>query len=294
MFVWFVGQITSAPLARADEADRRWNLAGWTPSLSLALGVHAAPVSGFVNATKEGIGAAEENIRLPEDDRNIAITPISRISLGLETPELPGRIRLFGTVDYFVAFPPDLKIATESSPTGFFVPPGFQNPPVAAIEGQGSQTSLKMNRSAYGVTGGISIPVSIGDFRFHVKPGVSWMEQEWKIRGVMIHAEKSGFVGSRDFRGVVLRGRGKLRSSGVGPYLAIETEPDPWGPVLVSAFFDAAYYRTLGDRDEEITESTTLSGDFLPTETYTARWGLGLDKYFWRAGIGIRVFLAVD
>ncbi len=291
---WFVVQLASAPLpARADEPDPRWNLYGWTPSLSFTLGVHVAPVSGFVNATNSS-GA---NIRMPEESDNVAITPIMHMSFGIETPELPklpGHLRLFGSADYFVAFPPDLEIATEGSPTGFFVPPGFINPPEAAIEGQGSQTTMRMNRSAYGLTGGVSIPIDIGDFRFYVKPGVSWMRQEWDIQGVVLDAEKSAFVGSRNFRGIELRARGKLYSSGVGPYLAIEMEPDSWGPVFVSAYIEAAYYRTLGERDVDFTASRTLSGDSLPTETYLARWGITVDKEFWRTGVGIRVFLAAD
>lgn len=259
----------------------------------MGLGVHVTPVSGFVIATNSS-GAT---IRPPDHGNNTAVTPIARISLGLETPELPmipGNIRIFGSVDYFVTFPPDLHVASEGSPTGFFVPPGFQNPPAAAIEGQGSQTTLNMNRSAYGLTGGMSIPVDIGDFRIHIKPGVSWMRQQWNIRGVVLAAQKSQLVASRDFRGIELRARGKLYSSGVGPYLAIDTQPNAWGPILVSAFVEAAYYRTIGDRKVDITDSETLTGNNLPPDTYLGRWGIEVDEYFWRAGLGIRVYLAAD
>ncbi len=294
MLALFVVQAMSVSRAMAEESDPRWNLDGWTPSLSLGLGVHVTPVKGFVEATN----SAGDFIRPPQHDDNTAITPIARISLGIETPELPaipGNIRLFASVDYFVSFPPDLKIANEGSPTGFFVPPGFQNPPAAAIEGQGSQTSLNMNRSAYGVTGGISIPLDIGEFRFHIKPGVSWMRQKWDIKGVVLAAEKGGgILGGRDFRGIELRARGKLYSSGVGPYFAIETEPDSWGPLLVSAFVEAAYYRTLGDRKTNFTDSASLTGDFLLPDTYLGRWGIEVDEFFWRTGLGIRVYLAAD
>jgi len=294
MLVLLAFHATAASVARADdEPDPRWNLAGWTPSLSLGIGVHVTPVEGFVIATN----SAGDTIRPPQDDDNQAITPIARISFGVETPEIPaipGNIRFFGSVDYFVSFPPDLKVANEGSPTGFFVPPGFSNPPAAAIEGQGSQTSLQMNRSSYGLTGGVSIPIDIGEFRFHIKPGVSWMRQQWDVKGVVLAAEKAAFPPSRNFRGIELRARGKLYSSGVGPYLAIETQPESWGPVLVSAFVEAAYYRALGERKMNFTDAKTYTGNFLPPDTYLGRWGIEVDEYFWKTGIGIRIFLAAE
>jgi hypothetical protein len=304
MLAWLAVQVASTPLALAEEPDLasakepdpRWNLAGWTPSLSLGLGVHVTPVEGFVVATN----SAGDFVRPPQYDDNTAVTPLARISLGIETPELPlipGNIRLFGSADYFVSFPPSLKVANEGNPTGFLVPPGFRDPPAAAIEGQGSQTSLEMGRSAYGLTGGVSIPIDVGDFQFHIKPGVSWMRQRWEVKGVVLAVEKSSLPflpPSRDFRGIELRARGKLYSSGVGPYIAIEAEPDSWGPILVSAFIEAAYYRTLGDRKVNISDSETLTGNNLPPDTYLGRWGIEVDKYFWRAGVGIRVFLAAD
>jgi hypothetical protein len=136
--------------------------------------------------------------------------------------------------------------------------------------------------------------VEIGAFRFNVKPGVSWMRYQWNIQGVVLDAIKPDNVFSRDFRAIELRARGKLYSSGVGPYLALEMEPDPWGPVLVSAYVEAAYYRALGDRDADISMSQTLSGNRLPTDTYLARWGIKVDEDFWRTGVGIRVYLAAD
>jgi hypothetical protein len=285
---------TTARLAHAEEPeDPRWNLAGWTPSLTLGLGVHVTPMEGSILATN----SAGNAIRLPQDTEHTMVTPLARISLGVESPELPvipGHIRLFGSADYFVSFPPDVDVASEGSPTGFVVPPGFVNPPSAAIEGQGSQLAVEMNRHAYGLTGGISIPIDIGEFRFHIKPGVSWMRQQWDIKGLVLDAEKNGFAISRDFRGIELRARGKLYSSGVGPYLAVDTAPDSWGPVLVSAFVEAAYYRTIGETEANITASKTYVGASLPPDTYLARWGLEIDEYFWRAGIGIRVYLAAE
>jgi len=285
--------LTASSAANADKPDPRWNFAGWTPSLTLALGLDVQPVRGFVIATN----SAGDTIRPPQYNDKTAITPILHIALGLETPEIPripGNLRLFGSVDYFMTFPPNLQAASEGSPTGFVVPPGFQDPPEAAIEGQGSQTTLKMNRSAYGLTGGVSIPVNIGEFQFHIKPGVSWMRQEWNIKGVVLDAEKAANPASRDFRGIELRARGKLYSSGVGPYLAIDTAPNSLGPILVSAFVEAAYYRTLGDRTTNFTDSETLAGNNLPPDTYLGRWGIKVDRFFWRSAVGIRVYLAAD
>ena len=288
-----------ASLAGAEdgskETDPRWNFKGWTPSVAVTLGVHATDLDGAMSATDTS-GAT---IRIPQRGDDYAVTPMLRLSLGLETPELPsipGHIRLFGAADYYVTFPADRHLVSEGNPTGFFVPPGFINPPQEAIEGQGSQTTNETGRSAYGFTGGMSIPFQIGDFRFFVKPGVSWMRYKWDIKGVVLAAQKSTDFAAfgREFRQIELSARGKLYSSGVGPYIAIEVEPDPWGPVLVGAFIEGAYYRTIGDRDVNISDSQTLSGNSLPTETYLGRWGMRVDQEFWRAAVGIRVYLAAD
>ena len=156
------------------------------------------------------------------------------------------------------------------------------------------QTAVQTNRSAYGFTGGASVPVEISGFRFFVKPGVSWMRYQWDFRGLVLDAIKPGTIIGRNFRGVQLRARGKLYSHGVGPYLAIEMEPDPWGPVLVSAFIEAAYYRTLDEQEADITDSASYAGDGIPPDTYLGRWGIELGDDFWRAAVGIRIFLAAD
>jgi len=285
--------VVSASVAGADERYPRWNLDGWTPFLGGTLGVLVTDISGFVIAT-DGSGTP---IRVPQDSDDFAVNGLLHLSLGLETPELPGipgRVRLFGAVDYFVTFPPDRNIAGEGDPSGFFIKPGFNNPPEQAIQGTGSKNEIMTARSAYGVTGGLSIALELGGFRFHVKPGVSWMRYKWDFHGVVLDAIKADLSPGRTFRQVELRARGKLYSNGVGPYLAIETEPDPWGPILVSAFIEGAYYRALGDRDANISTHETLSGSNLPTDTYTGRCGIKVDEGFWRAGVGIRVYLAAD
>jgi hypothetical protein len=293
MLVWLSLVQASASLAADEETDPRWNYKGWVPSMSVTLGVHTTDISGFVIATN----SADEPIRPPASSKKYAVTPLLHLGIGLESPELPripGHIRLFGNVDYFLTFPSDRNAAGEGDPTGFVVPPGFVSPPEEAIQGTGSQTSIETGQSAYGFTGGMSVPFNIGNFRFYVKPGVSWMRYRWDFKGLVLDAEKANFPFTRNFRGIELRGRGKLYSNGVGPYVALEMEPDHWGPVLVGAFVEAAYYRTLGDRDANITASAAYTGDNLPDETYKARWGIKVDEQFWRASAGIRVYLAAD
>lgn len=285
--------VVPASFASAEESEKdpRWNFMGWTPSLSGSLGVLATDIEGFVIATD----SSDTPIRDPAAADKSAVSGLVHFSLGLETPELPrvpGRLRFFGNVDYFLTIPPDRQAAGEGNPTGFDLRPGSPDPPEVAIEGQGSKTGVETALSAYGVTGGVSIPVEIGDFRFNIKPGVSWMRYRWDIQGVVLRAIKTG--PGRDFRAIELRARGKLYLSGVGPYLAFDLEPDPWGPVLVSAFVEAGYYRTLGERRTDITAAQSISGDGLPPDTYLARWGIKLDEHFWRAGAGIRLYLAAD
>jgi hypothetical protein len=291
--------VASASASAADshgrEEDPRWNFNGWTPYMDAMLGVHVVGITGSVDTREDsGNGAS---IRTPKDTDGFAVSGLLRLSLGIETPEIPvvpGHIRFFGNVDYYVTFPPDRKAVGEGDPDGFSLKPGFFDPPVEAIEGQGSELKIRTNRSAYGATAGISVPIEIAGFRFFLKSGASWMRYEWDMKGLVLAAIKNPNVFGRDYRAVELRARGKLYSTGVGPYVGLEVAPTVLGPLAVGAFIDAAYYRTIGDRDANFTASQTLSGDNLPTDTYLARWGVRVDKDFWRASAGIRVYLAAD
>lgn len=276
----------------AETVDERWNLAGWTPSIATSLGVQSTDVSGFIESSDlEG-----DPVRPPSDGQVYATVPMLRLSLSIESPPLPeswGSIRTFGSLDYFATFPPSRDITGEADPSGLAIRPGLLVAPEEAVEGQGSKLGLRTNRNAYGATAGLAVPFDVGGFRFFLKPGVSWMRQEWEIRGLILRAVKPVPFGT-DFRTVDLRAQGKLYTQGVGPYLSIEIEPASYGPILAGLFAEAAYYRTLGDRDVNVYDSVSIEGDGIPADSYEARWGMKLSEDFWRAAVGVRLFLSTD
>ena len=58
---------------------------------------------------------------------------------------------------------------------------------------------------------------------------------------------------------------------------------------------EAAYYRTLGDQDVNISDSASFAAEgVLPAETYNALWGMEISDDFWRAAAGLRFFLTTD
>jgi len=277
----------------AADDDPRWNIAGWTPSLAASFGVSVTDMEGFIDARDSG----GTTIRAPIDTQDYAVVPMLRGALAVESPLILkrlGGIRGFVGVDYYATFPPGRNITAEGNPSSFFIRPAIFDPPEQAIEGQGSALAVRTNRLAYGATAGVVIPIKIADANIFVKPGVSWMRQQWDVHGVVRRAIKSVPFG-RDFRGIELEAKGKLYTQGVGPYLAIEAQPEPLGPLLVSLFVEAAYYRTLGDQDINISNSASFAAEgILPTETYNALWGMEISDDFWRSAVGLRFFLTTD
>ncbi len=245
--------------------------------------------------------------RPPDDSQKTFVVPAFHVGLTLDSPPLPkvpGNIRLFGSLDYFATFPPERFAANEASPSGFFIRERSDvvpDVPEEAIEGQGSQTQMQTGRHAYGATVGLSFPLPFEIFglKVHVRPGASWMRYKWEMTGVILEAIKVEpgpmMVSGREFRGVELQARGKLYSNGVGPYLGVELEPYRIGPTMISIYAEGAYYRVIGDRTLNITTTQTFTDSIprLPSpETYQGRWGANVSRGFWRAGVGVRLYLA--
>ena len=195
----------------ADDEDPRWNIAGWTPSIAASVGVHVTDMTGYINATD----SADNPVRPPVDTQDFAIVPMIRVSLDLESPpihERLGDVRAFFGVDYFATLPPGRNITAEGNPASFFIRDGILDPPEQAIEGQGSALAVRTNRLAYGATAGLAVPIEILGIRVFVKPGVSWMRQQWDLDGVVKRAFKvirPPMVFSREFRGVELDANGQ-------------------------------------------------------------------------------------
>jgi hypothetical protein len=225
------------------------------------------------------------------------VNPLAQFSVGVETPEvprIPGRIRLFANFDYLLMWPLERNVAIEGNPTGFEVDVEGPSFPEGVIEGQGSRTTVVPDLSAYGVTGGVSLPVALGDWlSFHLRVGASWMRYRWEIEGVVFEAIKPSVMG-REFREVELSAQGTLDTTGIGPYLGFESRPYELGPLLASAFVDAAYYRVLSDRDIVLVDTMQSTDTLLPPETYTGIFGFRVGPDFWRATAGVRFYLSAD
>ena len=74
--------------------------------------------------------------------------------------------------------------------------------------------------------------------------------------------------------------------------LGIQFQPYELGPIQASAFIDAAYYRTLGDREIVLTDTMQSTDNLLPPDTYTGTFGFSIGDSFWRATAGVRFYLS--
>ena len=273
----------------ADGSDPR-SFHGWTPSLSLSLGVMS---TGKVDGSVRSVDSMDVEIRPPDTGEGFATTPIAAATLGLDTPaltSLPLAPSLFVRASVIPTFELERNVASEGA-AGEFDPPDAFSFTAEAIGGQGSQTEISTNLLAYAVSAGLSIPIDVAGHRLRVRPGVSWMRFAFDIRGDLHHAVKPASFG-RDFRAIDVHRHGKLYLHGVGPYLDVESfVGELWLTRLfeVGFFAEAAAYRVLGDRRANLGLVSTYD-DAFGTDTYTTLWSVEADEWFYRFGVGIRLY----
>ena len=275
-----------APTSAAE--DGRWNLRGWTPSVSLGIGMMSTgPVDGSVRS----IDSSDSEIRPASTNEDFAIGPLAEISLGLESPRIkfiPLQPRVFVSADYLPIFSIERNVAGEGTDNPL-TPPPFPGFPAEAVQGQGSKTKIETGSLAYGVTAGLSFPFALGGYRFHIKPGVSWMRFKLDVEGSLKHAVKPQALGS-NFRAIDIVSNGKLYLHGVGPFLELESEGGALGPVFVSFYVHGAMYNVIGDRKMNLGVISEFDDDF-GQETYLTRWTVEADDWFYRIGLGARFYL---
>lgn len=269
-----------------------WSYRGWTPSLSLSIGMMS---TGKVEGSVRSVDSTGVEIRPPDTGEDFATTPIATASLGVDSPALEN---VFLTPSFFVrataiaTFPIDRNVASEGAVGPFEIPDAltFTAP---AITGQGSQTEISTNLLAYSFSAGLSIPVELAGHRFRVRPGVSWMRWALDIRGDLHHAVKPAAFGS-DFRAIDIHRHGKLYLNGIGPYLELESIEGTLAltrSIAVGFFAEAGVYRVLGDRRANLGLESSFD-DAFGMETYTTQWSVEADEWFYRFGAGVRIYLS--
>ena len=271
----------------APREDPRQAFFGVTPSFAIGLGFYTTEVDGSVSAV-DGMGSP---IRPPDSGSASALTPLLQFSLGLESRPLefiPGGPSVFAQGDYFATLSLERNAASEGGGQGFR-PPDSANFPEAAIGGQGSKSIVQTDTSALGVTAGLSFPVDLGDLTLRLKPGVAWTLYTWDLQGRVLRAVKPSDTGT-DFRAVRLTNQHSFDAQGVGPYLGIELEPEPFGPLLAAFYIEGAAYRVLSDTRKRM-RATESFDDAFGMENYAATWGFEFDDWTWRASLGVRLYL---
>ena len=280
-------------IALADDPEP-WHLGGWTPSLSLTLGLMS---TGKVQGSVRSVDEDGEELRPPDTGEDFATTPIAAVTLGIDGPafeRVPLSPSLFARASVIPTFALERFVASEGAVGPFQTPDAFTFT-APAITGQGSQTEISTNLLAYSFSAGVSIPLEIAGRRFHLRPGVSWMRFAFDIRGDLHHAVKPVAFGPA-FRAVDLHRHGKLYLNGIGPYLefeALEGRVAMTRALQFGFFLEAGVYRVLGDRRANLGLVSSFDDEF-GTDTYTTRWSVEADEWFYRFGAGVRIYASAE
>jgi hypothetical protein len=287
-FVAVLGVLS--PIGSWADDSEPWGYHGWTPSLGLSVGMLTGKVDGSVRS----VDSTGTEIRTPASGGEFVTTPIAIVSLGLDSPALksvPLRPSLFFRASVIPTFEVERNVASEGAVEDF-KPPDALTFTAPAITGQGSQTEVSTNLLAYSLSAGVSIPFEIAGHRFRVRPGVSWMRFAYDLRGDLHHAVKPIAFGTA-FRAVDIHRNGKLYQNGVGPYLELESLAgalELTRSIVVGFFAEAAVYRVLGDRRANLGLISSYD-DAFGSDTYTTRWSVETDEWFYRFGAGVRIYL---
>jgi len=285
-----------SPAVAADPPpDARGDFDRWIPSLALTVGFTTQEHQGTVDSC--GLDAAGGSCvgpaasrRVFNDNQNHFTTLQVGGAAELQTPRLlphewSPRIFIGGEISYVSA--QRRPLAREGNPSKITFDPGAAPFPGNAILGQGSATYSDADTVLYGASIGVSIPVQIGDWRVSLKPSARYLNQEFLFTGVVVNAERGGFLGDQPpTQTFDIRADDSFDVHAVGPGLEIEIEAARVGSIAASVFISGGAYKVLSDR------KVSFSGearDNLDIGSYRGFFTAEIDPWIYRANLGFRV-----
>jgi hypothetical protein len=294
--------------------------ARWVPSLAVISGV-------TIQSQEASVELFDSNFVLDEDfstvGDDVAVSPYVGANLELLSPALPlpGRPRLFVGAEILPTFGAERDVAKIGDPSGFRTPlftpplPGEEVPRSGYTEsgvlGQGSATAAQIDTLVLGAAVGVAFPFELRGRPLRVKPSFGWIRYKIDVEGRVLKVECLPFTTPKgqpstaciDFdpagpnagnpfqpgftREIVLGAQDSQSFNGIGGGLDIEMDAWRVGQFGISLFLGGRFYRTLGDRTVDLSDSASFDDD-LGQDTFTANWSFEVDPWMYRAGLGLR------
>jgi hypothetical protein len=309
-----------AALAAAEPRSARSGHEGrdrWIPSLALIGGLSIqnwdAAVSSEICPECIFPDLAAEALRPTVMDSDIDVTPFIGGSFELMTPELPipTSPRLFIGGEVAAAFGTERAVALEGDPGELRSPLSPEDSLIThygenSVKGQGSETVAEMDNLIYGAYAGISFPFEFNGRPLRVKPSVAWVRYGVDVRGLVVDAQCRPFppppftptttrcndtTFSTGFqREIRLEDSASKTFNGVGPGIDIEMDTGQFGPIGSSLFMGARFYKILGNRKVELSDSGSFTDELSApgTDEVAAQWSFEVDEWMYRVGVGMR------
>jgi hypothetical protein len=202
------------------------------------------------------------------------------------------------------------------------------------ILGNGGWTTAEIDTLVFGATVGVAFPFELLGRPLRVKPSFGWIRYRIDVEGRAARAQCPPFLtdtptpapstacASFDPRGpfdpddpfrnpvsqpgfkreIELGAQDSQHFNGIGGGLEIEMDTGRVGPFGVSLFLEGRFYRILGDRTVDLSDSvpfeeetvTSVLPPFreasLPAITATANWPFEVEPWMYRAGLGLRLY----
>jgi hypothetical protein len=177
--------------------------------------------------------------------------------------------------------------------------------------GQGTSTITQVDTLVFGASLGVAFPLQVWKRQLRIKPSIGWINYKVEADASVVHAAcadvvpipglpnqfEGGCTDTIDSRGdshegflrqpESLTASDSQRFNGIGPGLDVEMDTGRYGPLGVSLFMGGRAYAIVGDRTISFGTEETYD-DQLGTDRAAARFEVEVDRWIYRAHVGIR------
>jgi len=300
-----------------EEPSRQAGEDRWVPSLAITSGVTFQKHKGSADSVLfEDMSATPTTpLRGFVNGSDTAVSPFVGGSFELMTPALPlpTRPRLFLSAEILPTFASDRDVALEGDP-GCVKGPEPDKPCAKDEEegerrkgfgedsanGQGSKTNAEVDTVVFGASLGVAFPLQIGNRQLRIKPSIGWINYEVDAEGLVVDAacdpenrctDVTAIIGLPPtpgfLRETILTASDSQRFNGIGPGLDVEMDTGRFGPLSVSLFLGGRAYAIVDDRTISF-GTEEVYDDQLGTDRAAARFEVEVDRWLYRAHVGIR------
>lgn len=273
----------ATPAKSQSDPDQRPSYAArWLPTLTVGIGGLGDPENA--TAISSGDSVDSEVVSVSGSELNIA--PQFIVLAGIESPELFHNLRVYTSGGVLPTLGFDIDVTKLGDPRGFVYPKQAEDNdpyPGSAIDGTGIRSSAQIDRLAWAANLGVSLGVDVGEHRLDIRPSVGYFRYSVSAQGVRLAAIKPDLI-DPFVREISLENSRTEAFSAVGPCLELGFDLGPKGMFKPTLFVDASFYKVLGDRVIEMSDS---GSDQYGTEV--AYWTVMVNPWIYRLGAGLRV-----